>query len=196
MRGKKMLQQEIANIVDRISSNIENRNIQNEISDQLIYFEKQAQHPVDHFHLITDNLVYMIESVNIVKSMLGHCIEEEFFPDVQEFTEIFLNAQKKISEDRNALRNKYKDLYVLKEDISESISISQFNFAVFKVKFNIELEFLSIFINPENKKFMSEFLEYNRMVFLSTLDNVTDSFSSSMVQKMTPLLQHMNVEFS
>jgi hypothetical protein len=191
-----MLQQELANIVERISSNIENRNIQNEISEQLINFEKQVQDPVDHFHLVTDNLVYMIESSNIVKSMLGHCIEEEFFPDVKEFTEIFLNAQKEIGDDRIGLRNKYKDLYVLKENISESISISQLNFAIFKVKFNIELEFLSIFINPENKEFMSEFLEYNRMVFLSTLDNVTDSFSSAIVQKMTSLFQLMHVELS
>jgi hypothetical protein len=190
-----MLEQELANIVSKISNNIENRNIQNEISDELIDLEKQVQHPVDHFHLVTDNLVYMIESANLVKSMLGHCIEEEFFPDVKEFTEIFLNTQKKIGEDRIGLRNKYKDLYVLKEDLSESISISQFNYAVFKVKFNMELEFLSIFINPENRQFMSEFLEYSRMVFLSTLDQVTDSFSSSVIQKMKPLHQQMNVEF-
>jgi hypothetical protein len=190
-----MLQQELANIVERISHNIENRNLQDEISDQLINFEKQVQNPVDYFHLVTDNLVYMIESANIVKSMLGHCIEEEFFPDVKEFTEIFLNNQNKMGEDRMGLRNKYKDLYEAKEDISESISISQLNFAVYKVKFNMELEFLSIFINPENKEYMSEFLEYNRMVFLETLDNITNSYSASLVQKMTPLLQLMNVEF-
>jgi hypothetical protein len=191
-----MLQQELANIVDRISNNVENRNIQNEIRDELINFEKQAEKPVDHFHLVTDNLVYIIESANLVKSMLGHCIEEEFFPDVKEFQEVFLNNQRNIYEDRIGLRNKYEDLYALKENISESISISQFNYAVYKVKFNIELEFLSIFINPENKEFMSEFLEYNRMVFLSTLDNITDSFSAAMVQKMNSLHQLMNVEFS
>jgi hypothetical protein len=64
------------------------------------------------------------------------------------------------------------------------------------VKFNIELEFLSLFINPENNEIMSEFLENNMMVFLSTLDNVMDSNSAAMVQKMTPFLQLMNVEFS
>jgi hypothetical protein len=191
-----MLQQELSNIVERISNNVENRNIQNEIINELTNFEKQVQQPVDHFHLVTDNLVYMIESANIVKSMLGHCIEEEFFPDVKEFTEVFLGSQKKMGEDRIGLRNQYKDLYVEKEDISESVSISQLNYAIFKVKFNIELEFLSIFINPENKEFMSDFLEYNRMVFLSTLDNVTASYSAAMVQKMTPLLQLMHVEFS
>jgi hypothetical protein len=191
-----VLQEDLANIVDRICNNVENRNIQNEISDELINFKKQVQHPADHFHLVTDHLVYMIESANIVKSMLGHCIEEEFFPDVKEFTEIFLNTQKKMGEDIIGLREKFKDLYVEKEDISESISISQLNYAIFKVKFNIELEFLSIFINPENNEYMSEFLEYNTMVFLSTLDNVTDSYSAAMVQKMTPLLQLMNVEFS
>lgn len=191
-----MLQEELANIVERISKNVEYRNIQNEISDELINFKKQVQHPVDHFHLVTDHLVYMIESANIVKSMLGHSIEEEFFPDVKEFTEVFLNTQKKMGEDRIGLREKFKDLYVEKEDISESISISQLNYAIYKVKFNIELEFLSIFINPENKEYMSEFLEYNRMVFLSTLDNLTDSYSAAMVQKMTPLLQLMHVEFS
>jgi hypothetical protein len=101
-----------------------------------------------------------------------------------------------MGEDRIGLRNKFKDLYVEKEDISESISISQLNYAIIMVKFNIELEFLRLFINPENNEIMSEFLENNMMVFLSTLDNVMDSNSAAMVQKMTPFLQLMNVEFS
>jgi hypothetical protein len=190
-----MLEQELANIVDKISNNLENNNFQNEIRDEFINFEKQVQHPVDHFHLVTDHLVFMVESANLLKSLLGHCIEEEFFPDVNEFQEVFLNAQQKIGEDLINLRNKYKDLYVLKEDISESIAISQLNYAVYKIKFTIELDFLGTFINPENREFMSEFLEYNRGVFLSTLDKITDSFSASLVQKMIPLQQQMNVEF-
>lgn len=153
--------------------------VQNGIQQILLQKRQRASSEAEYLESLLQNVTFLIENTNGARSFLSQCIEgEQFFPPAS--LESFMLAVRNQINDPNYLAQAmphYKEFVYKGSTTEEQVANAEMVYSNCKLVNDMMLDFLMIFLHPENRSYMVNYLEYNSEVVVSTVFNYCQTYS-------------------
>lgn len=180
---KGMLDKEISNIFNTITNEWNKDTVQMSIKETLLAKRKGAADGNEYFNLLCENTIYLIESCHAIKRVLATCLKKKTLPQAFSIESALIEEQNKIRKDMGNLLKLLESRFK-KDNLWESINSTEIFYSFVKIKYDMELEFLFAFTNPDNKSLMNTFLNYKPIEVLRTMESTSTAYTQLFASSM------------
>ena len=132
------------------------------------------------------NVTFLFENTNRATSLLKVCVEEEKFMTQENFQQAMLEVPKLVSETNFFAENmpRFKELVYKGSTIEEQAAHGELVYCDSKLVNDMVIDFIGTFLHPNNKDFMSNFMEYASDVVVETIMQFCKTYSGLMLKEL------------
>ncbi|MEH6996706.1 hypothetical protein V7075_29065 [Neobacillus drentensis] len=132
------------------------------------------------------NVTYLFENTNRAISLLKFCVEEEKFMTQETFQQAMLEVPKLVNETNFFVENmpRFKELVYKGSTIEEQAAHGELVYCDSKLVNDMVIDFIGTFLQPNNKDFMFNFMEYASDVVVETVMQFCKTYSGLMLKEL------------
>jgi hypothetical protein len=157
------------------------------IKTALFQIRESAGSQEEYLESLLRNVTFQYANTNTAISFLTQCIEEEKFLSHDSFQSIMVNVPRQV-EDSNFIEEnmpRFRELIYKGSTSQERVTHAEGFFIHTKLVNDIMVEFIVAFLQPNNREFMVNFLEYSSGVVIDTVMHYCETFSNHILDELT-----------
>jgi hypothetical protein len=139
-----------------------------------------------YLEAILRNVTYQYANTNTARSILMQCIEEEKFLSKESFQAIMVEVPRKVNESNYLAENmpRFKDIVYKGDTHTEQIVNAEKVFSHSKLVNDLMIEFIGTFLQPDNRNFMVNFMEYSSSIVVDTVTHYCQAYSNQVLEEL------------
>jgi hypothetical protein len=163
--------------------------LSNNLKKVLDEMRKNAGSPEAYLDTLLRNVTFLFENTNRALSILKFCVEEEKFITQESFQQAMLEVPKLVKETNFFAENmpRFKELVYKGSTIEEQVANGEFVYCNCKLVNVMVIDFIETFLQPNNKDFMVNFMEYASEVIEETVMEFCKTYSSLMLKELNTM---------
>lgn len=140
----------------------------------------------EYLQSLLGNVTFQYANTNTALYFLRQCIEEEQFFSEESFQSIMMNVPKQV-EDSNFIAenmNQFKEFVYKGSTIQDQVVNAERFFSHTKLVNQILVEFIGTFLHPDNRDFMTNYLEYSSEVVIDIVMQYCQTYSNHILEQL------------
>lgn len=135
---------------------------------------------------ILRNVTFLFENTRRAISLLKLCIEEEKFMTQESFQQAMVEFPKLVNESNFFVENmpRFKELVYKGSTIEEQVAHAESVYCNSKLVNDMAVDFIGTFLHPNNREFMTNFMEYASDVIVDIVMQFCRNYSRLMIEEM------------
>jgi hypothetical protein len=163
--------------------------LSNNLKKVLDEMRENAGSPEAYLDTLLRNVTFLFENTNRALSILKFCVEEEKFITQESFQQAMLEVPKLVKETNFFAENmpRFKELVYKGSTIEDQVANGEFVYCNCKLVNDMVIDFIGTFLQPNNKDFMVNFMEYASEVIGETVMEFCKTYSSLMLKELNTM---------
>ncbi|PLS01902.1 hypothetical protein [Neobacillus cucumis] len=164
--------------------------LQEGIKKVLLQIRESASSQEAYLESLLRNVTFQYANTNTAISFLTQCIEEEQFFSQESFHSIMINVPKQVQDSNFIAENmpRFKELVYKGSTMEEQVLHAETFFFHTKLVNDLMVEFIGTFLQPNNREFMVNFLEYSSQVVIDAVMHYCQTYSNLMIEELNSTL--------
>jgi hypothetical protein len=131
------------------------------------------------------NVTFQYANTNTARSILMQCIEEEKFIPKENFQAIMVDVPRKVKDSNFLAENmpRFKDVVYKGDTVTEQVVNAEKVFSHSKLVNDLLVEFIGTFLQPDNRNFMVNFLEYSSTIVVDTVTQYCQAYCNQILEE-------------
>lgn len=168
--------------------------IQSGLKEILVQIRQSVNTHEEYLESLLRNVTILYESTNAVKSFLKHSVDEEMFFSEESFHSFMLEVRSQVTDQSFLTENmpRFEEFVYKGETIQEKEVNAELIFSNCKLINDMYIDFIGIFIHPNNREFMEPFMEYASDVMIETVYQYCTNYSGLLLEDFFKVLVDEN----
>ena len=160
--------------------------LQEGIKKVLVQIRESAGSEEEYLESLLINVTFQYANTNAAISFLMRCIEEEEFFSHESFQSIMVNVPRQVKDSNFLAENmpRFKELVYKGSTIEEQVIHAESFFFHTKLVNDMLVQFIVAFLQPNNRDFMVNFLEYSSRVVIDTVMHYCETYSNQILDEL------------
>ena len=143
----------------------------------------------EYLEALLRNVTFQYANTNTAISFFAQCIEEEQFFPLEIFHSLMVDVPKQVQETNFLAENmpRFQQLVYQGSDIKEQVIHAEGVFFHTKLVNDLLVEFIGTFLQPDNRDFMVNFMEYSTKVVIDTVMNLCQTYANHIIEELNAI---------
>ncbi|MBU8919203.1 hypothetical protein BGM25_24475 [Bacillus sp. FJAT-29953] len=145
--------------------------------------------PEEYLESLLVNVTLQSAYTNTAISFLTECIEEEQFLSHESFQSIMANVPNQVKDSNFIAENmpRFKELVYKGSTSEEHIAYAESVYFHTKLVNDLLIGFIGIFLEPDNRNYMDNYLEYSSKVVVDAVMHYCQTYSNHILEEINAL---------
>jgi hypothetical protein len=159
------------------------------IKKVLIQIRGNMDSPEEYLEALLGNVTYQYAGTNTAISFFMQCIEEEQFFPLEIFQSLMADVPKQVQETNFLAENmpRFQELVYQGSSVEEQVVHAEGVYFHTKLVNDLLVEFIGTFLQPDNRDFMVNFMEYSSKVVIDTVMHYCQNYSNHIVEELNSI---------
>lgn len=145
--------------------------------------------PEEYLESLLVNVTLQYAYTNTAIAFLMECIEEEKFLSHESFQSTLVNVPNQVKESNFIAENmpRFKELVYQGSTIEEQVPHAESVYFQTKLVNDLLIGFIGIFLEPNNRNYMENYLEYSSQVVVDAVMNYCQAYSNHILEEINSM---------
>lgn len=159
------------------------------IKKVLIQIRESVGSPEEYLEALLGNVTFQYANTNTAIAFFRQCIEEEQFFPLEIFHSMMADVPNQVQESNFIEENKprFQELVYQGPGLEEQVANGESVFFHTKLVNDLLVEFIGTFLQPDNRDFMVNFLEYSSKVVIDTVMNLCQTYTNHIIEELNAI---------